>query len=158
MSLHVSELCPLTMIPCPYNKYGCNTSRKREDIDTHEMEFVVKHVRMMDTGMQLLQTQVHTLTSRIEDVNIAIQHNIGMEWEIKRVREKFEEKKELFSDPFYVNNYKFQAWTNFNAEDNNELGIFVRLCVGVLDDSLKWPFLGEVIVTLINMRNCLFYH
>ena len=160
MSLHVSELCPLTMIPCPYNKYGCSISSKRKDIESHEMEFVAKHVRimnthkeLMDTGMQLLKAQVYTLTSHIENIGTALQHNRGLEWEIQGVRERFDDKTRLYSDPFYVDNYKFQGWAEFNSEDNNALGIYVRLCVGVLDGSLKWPFFGRVTLTLINMRN-----
>ena len=59
----------------------------------------------------------------------------------------------MYSDPFYVDNYKFQGLVKFNSEDNNALGIFVRLCIGVLDSSLKWPFFGRVTLTLVNMQH-----
>ena len=144
MTLHVSEFCPLSMVPCPYKKYGC-VGVKRKDMDTHETEFVVKHVRIMNTHVEVLKTQVDALTEN--------QFNKGLEWRIKGVRRKFEEKEKLYSDPFYVNNYKFQGITYFDAEDDNQLGIFVRLCVGLLDDSLKWPFLGKVTVTLVNLES-----
>ena len=138
LSLHLSEICPLTLVPYAYKKYGC-VDVKREDVDTHEMDSVVKHVRMMNTRMDVLCT--------------AIIPTKGLEWEIKGIREKFEEKADVFSDPFYVSNYKFQGCAEFDTEDNNCLGIFVCLCVGLLDDSLKWPFLGKVIITLINPQN-----
>ena len=138
MNFHVSELCPLAIVPCPYKKYGC-VDVKRKDIDTHEMNFVVKHVRIMKTGMDNIYT--------------AIQCNKGLEWVIKGVRKKFEEKRELFSDSFYVNNYKFQGSAEFNTRDNNQLEIYLCLCVGLLDDSLKWPFLGKVTLTLVNLQS-----
>ena len=138
MSLHVSEFCPLTIVPCPYKKYGC-VDVKRKDMDSHETDFIVKHVRMMNT--------------RVENFYRAIQYNKGLEWEIKGVRDKFRKKEKLYSDPFYVNNYKFQGIADFNSRDNNQLGIYLRLCVGLLDDSLKWPFLGKVTITLVNIES-----
>ena len=152
MSLHVSKLCPLSMVPCPYKRYGC-VDVKRKDLDTHETESVVKHVKMMNTRIGTLNTQVSTLTSHIEDINTAIQQNKGLEWEIKGVAKRFEKNEKLFSDPFYVHNYKFQGLAKFNRDGNNALDIFLRLCVGILDDSLKFPFLGKVTMTLINLRN-----
>ena len=74
----------------------------------------MKHVRMMNT--------------HIEGLTGIAQHNKGLEWVIKGVREKFEQKTYLYSDPFYVDNYKFQGWAKFNTEDNNGLEIFV-VCV-----------------------------
>ena len=53
----------------------------------------------------------------------------------------------------YVSNYKFQGFAYFDTKDNNSLGIYLRLCVGLLDDSLKWHFLGKVTITLINLQN-----
>ena len=31
------------------------------------------------------------------------------------------------------------------------MGIYLCLCDGLLDDSLKWPFLGKVTITLVNL-------
>ena len=97
-----------------------------------------------------LETIVNTLK---ENIYTAIQFNKGLEWEIKGVRDKFEKKKKLYSDPFYVNNYKFQGSAYFNSRDNNQFGIYLCLCVGLLDDSLKWPFLGKVTTTLVNLES-----
>ena len=144
MSLHVSKFCPLSIVPCPYKKYGC-VGVKRKDMDTHETDFMAKHVRIMNTRVDALNTQVNTLTDN--------QFNKGLEWEIKGVRDKFEMEEELFSDPFYINNYKFQGKAKFNTEDDNHLGIYLCLCVGLLDDSLKWPFLGKVTTTLVNIES-----
>ena len=113
----------------------------------------MKHVRMMNTRIGALNTQVSTLTSHIENFNTAIQQNKGLEWEIKGVAKMFEKNEKLFSDPFYVHNYKFQGLAKFNTDGNDKLGIFLCLCVGILDDSLRFPFLGKVTITLINLRN-----
>ena len=91
MSFHLSEICPLTLVPCAYKKYGC-VDVKRKDVDTHEMDSVVKHVRMMNT--------------RMDEICTAIIPTKGLEWEIKGIREKFEKKERLFSDPFYTKRTK----------------------------------------------------
>ena len=179
LSLHLSEICPLTLVPCAYKKYGC-VDVKREDVNTHEMDSVVKHVRMMNTQIESLtshnelmstqiesyKSQVKTLTSRnelmstrinrMDEICTAIIPTKGLEWEIKGIRENFEKRAEVYSDPFYVSNYKFQGLAKFDTEDNNSLGIYLGLCVGSLDDSLKWPFLGKVTITLIDPQNSYF--
>ena len=79
LSLHLSEICPLTLVPCAYKKYGC-VDVKRVDVDTHEMDSVVKHVRMMSTQIEsltsrneLMNTQIESLTSRNELMNTQIE-------------------------------------------------------------------------------------
>ena len=140
MDIHTSDVCQLSMVQCPYKKYGCDNLRKRKDLDTHETEFVVKHVRLMST--------------RIEDMEKVCQYNKGMKWEISGIKQKFEKKERLYSLPFYVNNYKFKGMIEFTTEyDKYTLGVFVYLCVGVFDDSLKWPFLGKVVITLVHMED-----
>ena len=160
LSLHLSEICPLTLVPCAYKKYGC-VDVKREDVNTHEMDSVVKHVRMMSTQIEsltshkkLMNTQIESYKSRMDEICTAIIPTKGLEWEIKGIQEKFGKKAEVYSDPFYVSNYKFQGFAEFDTKNNdNSLGIYLCLCVGLLDDSLKWPFLGKVVITLINPHN-----
>ena len=152
MSLHVSKLCPLSMVPCPYKRYGC-VDVKRKHMDTHETNSVVKHLKMMNTCIGALNTHNEFMNARIDTICTAIQQNKGLEWEIKGVAEKFRKRTDLNSDPFYVHNYKFQGSAEFDLDNNNVLGIFLSLCVGILDDSLKFPFLGKVTITLINLQN-----
>ena len=107
----------------------------------------------MNTHIEVLNTQVNTLTTHIENIYTAIQYNKRVEWEVKGVRGTFKKKEELYSDPFYVNNYKFKRSAEFDTKDNNRFSIFVCLCVGLLDDSLRWPFLGKVTITLVNLES-----
>ena len=146
MNFHISNNCPLTSMPCSFKKYGCNVQRKRKDIDSHETAFVVKHVRMMNTHMEKMNT-------RIEEMEEVSQYSRGLKWEITGIKEKFEKKERLLSDSFYVNTYKFVGLADFGRNTSNCLGIYIDLCVGVHDDSLMWPFIGNVIVTLVNMRD-----
>ena len=139
MGFHISNNCSLTSMPCSFKKYGCNVQRKRKDIDSHETAFVVKHVRMMNTHIE-----------KMEEVS---QYSRGLKWEITGIKEKFEKRETLFSDSFYVNNYKFKGGADFGIGGSNSLGINIFLRRGVLDDSLMWPFIGNVIVTLVNMKD-----
>ena len=138
MDLHISKECPLSVVPCPFKRYGCSTVRKRRDIETHEAEFVVKHVRIMN--------------ARIEEMEEEIQYSRGLSWEIHGVKDKFSRDEELYSEPFYVNRYKFKGLAQLKSSEGF-LGIFVILCQGENDDNLAWPFLGNVIITLINKRD-----
>ena len=137
MVMHTNK-CPLTTIPCPFKKYGCVVMRKRKDIESHETESVVKHLRMMNTHIE-----------KTEEVS---QYSRGLKWEITEIKEMFEKKELLYSDSFYVNNYRFKGVVDF-GEDTSSLGIYVSLCIGVLDDSLMWPFIGNVIITLVNLQD-----
>lgn len=145
MDIHISDVCPLSMVKCHYKKYGCDNPRKRRDLDTHETEFVVKHIRMMDIHMEKMD-------QRMGEMKKASRNNKGLKWEICGVKQKFMMKQEMFSSAFYVNNYKFNGMVKFPTQDDEEyLGVFVYLCVGVFDDPLEWPFLGKVTITLVNL-------
>ena len=135
MELHITKECPLSMVPCPFKRYCCSTVKRRE-IETHEAEFVVKHVRMMNT--------------HIEEMEEVSQYSRGLKWEINGVKEKFSRNEKLYSEAFYVNQYKFKGSAKF---EDGYLGLFIYLCQGENDINLMWPFLGNVIITLVNKRD-----
>ena len=135
--LHITKECPLSMVPCPFKRYGCSTVRRRE-IETHEAEFVVKHVRMMNT--------------HIEEMEEVSQYSRGLKWEINGVKEKFSRNERLYSEAFYVNQYKFRGFVKFMSS-RGYLSVYVSLAVGKSDDTLVWPFLGNIIITLLNREN-----
>ena len=141
MENHISKFCPLSIVPCTFKKYGCDVVRKRKELDIHETEYVVKHVKMMNT--------------RLEEISSIVIHNNGLNWVINGIKQKFEHNNKLYSDPFYVNNYKFKAEILFTVTEISklDLGVFVYLCVGVHDDSLKWPFVGKVLIHLVDIEN-----
>ena len=141
MEIHISKFCPLSMVPCSFKKYGCDVVRKRKELDIHETEFVVKHVKMMNTCL--------------EEIGTTVIPNNGLKWEINGIKQKFELSKRLYSEPFYVNNYKFKAEIKFSDTESGklDLGVFVYMCVGVHDHSLKWPFLGKVLIHLEDIEN-----
>ena len=138
MNHHTSKECPLSLVPCPFKRYGCSTVRKRRDIETHEAEFVVKHVRMMSL--------------HIEEMEEVSQYSRGVKWEINGVRDKFVKNDKLYSKPFFVNHYKFKGYVKF-LSSKGYLSVYVSLVVGENDDTLVWPFLGNVIITLVNKEN-----
>ena len=141
LELHISKFCPLSMVPCSFKKYGCDVVRKRKELDIHETEFVVKHVKLMNTCL--------------EEISTTVIPNSGLRWEINGIKQKFEDNNKLYSDPFYVNNYKFKAEVQFSdtESDRLDLGVFIYLCVGVHDHSLNWPFVGKVLIHLEDREN-----
>ena len=62
-----------------------------------------------------------------------------------------------YSPPFYTENggYKLQLAVHANGVDNGEgthVSVFLHLMKGENDESLKWPFSGDITVQLLNWR------
>ena len=74
---------------------------------------------------------------------------------------KFSQHKKLddtwFSPPFYtaIGGYKLQLVVHANGVSIGEgthVSVFLYLMKGENDDSLKWPFSGDIIIQLLNWR------
>ena len=61
------------------------------------------------------------------------------------------QRKEVYSDPFYVGYYKCQGSINWMLKDGNYfMGCFLAILKGEWDDNLKWPFLYNLKITLVS--------
>ena len=77
-----------------------------------------------------------------------------LEWNIKGVKQKIENKEDTYSDPFYVGLYKCQGYIEWNFNNTGEVGCFICIMKGEFDDNLKWPFLFGLEFLLLNqVRN-----
>ncbi|KAI6661218.1 TNF receptor-associated factor 4-like [Oopsacas minuta] len=129
--VHLSNECPLQKVECPYWVYGCREEMERKDIDLHEREFIHIHYRLSMTDMKQKQIQTSKDNKLLEDkldkanTKIEILEKIlysytllptgQLEWKIKGVKEKIENKEDTYSDPFYVGLYKCQGYIKWNC-------------------------------------------
>ena len=80
-------------------------------------------------------------------------------WKIEKFAACLETAKEIsgyeiHSPPFYTDQYGYKfmivAFPNGNGSgEGTHLSLYVRLLVGEYDSLLKWPFLGDITLTLI---------
>ena len=71
----------------------------------------------------------------------------------------FEQKKcsnyEWYSPPFYTHPHGYKMCLNVDANGNGDgngshVSVFVNMMKGEYDDSLKWPFRGDITIQLLN--------
>ena len=135
--LEHSKECVIIGVPCPFNSYGCDVVRKRKDMETHEEQYLMKHLKLMK--------------ERIDKIEREVNITGGIEWEIKGVKELIHEGGIQWSSCFYVGLYKFQV--SFQSEyenDPNYISVLIYVCRGDFDENLEWPFNGKFNITIVN--------
>ena len=75
------------------------------------------------------------------------------------VMDEFEQHKksnaEWFSEPFYTHPRGYKMCLSVNAKgwgdgEDSHVSVYIHLMKGEFDDSLKWPFQGDVTIQLLN--------
>ena len=139
--------CPKEEVDCQYSNVGCHEKMKREDLPQHNKDKIEEHLgsavdnieKLKHTIKQLQQQQDHTVTN------------------IKMV--EFEALKESdttwYSPDFYTHLGGYKLFLEVDANGCNDskcthVSYFINLMPGEYDDTLEWPFQGEVTVELLN--------
>ena len=73
-----------------------------------------------------------------------------LEWNVKEVKQKIENKDKTDSDPFYVGLYKCQSIISWNFDNTGNVGIFIHIMRGDFDEKLDWPIRYRRTLVLIN--------
>ena len=76
----------------------------------------------------------------------------GLEWKIKGVKQKIENKEDTYSDTFYVGLYKCLSYIEWDYDNTGKVGCFIHIMKGEFDDKLKWPFLYRMKFVLLNQN------
>eukprot|EP00800_Vazella_pourtalesii_P021558 TRINITY_DN807_c1_g1_i5.p1 TRINITY_DN807_c1_g1~~TRINITY_DN807_c1_g1_i5.p1 ORF type:complete len:309 (+),score=85.60 TRINITY_DN807_c1_g1_i5:473-1399(+) len=172
--VHLDEHCPLQKVQCVYWEHGCREEMERRQTDTHEREFFHIHFKLSMTDIKQKQTdsteQLNAYANRIailekqnsdKDLQIASltkallsQLPTGrLEWNVKEVKQKIENKDITYSDPFYVGLYKCQCIIYWDFESTDNVGVFIRIMRGDFDEKLHWPIRYRRTLVLINRVN-----
>ena len=76
-----------------------------------------------------------------------------LEWNVKEVKQKIENKDKTFSDPIYVGLYKCQSIIYWNCGNTGNVGVFIHIMRGDFDEKLHWPIRYKHTFVLINQVN-----
>ena len=130
------EVCPKAVVPCTFITTGCNVKMKREDMNKHEEDSMKEHLKLLKEAYEKLRDQktIIPMTNYIE---------------------KKENNEYWYSPAFYTSprGYKMCLRVIPKGDGNykgTHVSCFVCLMSGEYDDTLKWPFQGEVTVELLN--------
>ncbi|KAI6660713.1 TNF receptor-associated factor 1 [Oopsacas minuta] len=156
---------------------------ERKEMDLHEREFMHIHFRLSMTDMKqklietsidntLLEEELATANTKIENLEKQITKKDSelksimevlysntslstgqLEWKIKGVKQKIENKEDTYSDPFYVGLYKCQGYIQWNCLNTFEVGVFIFIMKGDYDDKLHWPIRYKYTFILLNHIN-----
>uniref|UniRef100_A0A1X7V5S3 RING-type E3 ubiquitin transferase n=1 Tax=Amphimedon queenslandica TaxID=400682 RepID=A0A1X7V5S3_AMPQE len=132
-----NETCPKAIIPCEYNTVGCNKKMKREEQEKHNEESIKQHLEVAMKKIDALQSTKHV-------------------FQLTTYKEK-KGDEDWYSPGFYTSpgGYKMSLRVHPNGlctgkGTGTHVSCFMCLEIGEYDDTLEWPFRGEVTVELLN--------
>jgi hypothetical protein len=139
VSEHVSA-CPHTVIPCKYKGIGCAKKMKRKDTAAHEQDDRV-HLHM---ALETVASHEARLSSLLwEKPRLFV---------LSKCCKKMETGEQYQFPPFYThpNGYHMALTVLVNGHNGTHVSVYYCLLEGEHDAELKWPFIGEVMFTLLN--------
>lgn len=145
------------------------------------IHFELACVKLNDTQVQLnktqeqlhdTQVQFHSTQNKFEETtrkleekinslqNILMQRPEEYTWKISGFwlvlrQARSGEKTEIYSTPFYYDNYKFRLELHPNGREtgqNTHLSVYFKLMAGENDAILPWPFHKKVTIMLIDQQ------
>ncbi|XP_011407490.1 PREDICTED: TNF receptor-associated factor 5-like [Amphimedon queenslandica] len=131
-----NRTCPKAIIPCEYNTVGCNKKMKREEQEKHNEESMKQHLKAAVKKIEVLLPT----------------HQV---FKLNEYAKKKKEEEDWCSPGFYTSpgGYKmsFNVYPNGNGDNKGtHVSCYICLMAGEYDDTLEWPFQGEVTIELLN--------
>ena len=144
---HVQNECVYTVIPCKFQNIGCKIEMKREKMAAHENDDKL-HLDMALNAVVKLQDA----NTKLEENNRTLKKGETVTFALQNYQNK---KKWATSPSFYThpNGYHMTLTVFANGNGDGEgthVSVYVPILEGKFDKGLKWPFVGEVTVTLLN--------
>ena len=180
LPIHLDNHCPIQIVQCPYWEHGCREEMERRLTDVHEREFMHIHFKLSLTEMKQsqaestkhLQHELDIATGKIETLERQIVDKDGriqslsevlftytqlptgkLEWNVKGVNQKTQNKEGTYSDPFYVGLYKCQCCIVWNRNNTGMVAVAIHIMKGDFDEKLHWPIRYRFTFVLINQIN-----
>ena len=145
-----TETCPKAIITCEYNTVGCNKRMKREEQEKHNKESVQEHLQMTKKHLQMAK-------ETIESLKLTQRRQVSSPFVAKLMeyKQKKRNHEEWYSPGFYTSpgGYKMCLCVYPNGDgvaEGTYVTCYICLMPGEHDDTLEWPFQGEVTIELLN--------
>ena len=171
MATHLQQTCPMEFVECEYKILGCSELIRRRANDDHladdkyHLKMAMKAQATMFSCMKCAFSTSFKTTPDISLLPLSFHPWLlntptcyprpPWVFKLEGFQEKKEEEEEWFSDPVYSHfgGYKMCLNVDVNGCGDGEgthVSVFVYLMRGDNDDNLKWPFKGNIKVSLLN--------
>ena len=161
---HTSKDCFLTVVNCDFLYAGCEVQLPRKDVPTHLAENVVPHMSQLATyshmKIQALTNALAEKESEIKQLRSSLHtlqsHGVfPVEFTMTEFEKHMQEDDSWYSEPFYTHPHGYKVCLKVFANGvgggkNTHVAFGICLMRGIFDESLKWPFCGEVTIQAIN--------
>ena len=156
LALH-NETCPKAIITCEYNTVGCNKIMKREEKEEHNKESVREHLQMTKEEIQMTKEELQMAKETIESLKLTQRTQVSPPFVVKLMQytQRKQNNEHWYSPGFYTSpgGYKMCLCVYLNGDDDGQdthVSCYIYLMTGKYDDTLEWPFQGEVTIELLN--------
>ncbi|XP_053384329.1 TNF receptor-associated factor 6-like [Mercenaria mercenaria] len=176
ISCHLNEKsgdCPRVIIPCPYQKYGCQFAGRREVMASHEKEAAHLHLTCMEQKVDSQDRQISSLDKTVQElIGILEKKKINFESVVSQLKESqmmSYNGKQLWkvklvsgtnkyrSRSFYTGCPGYKLHVSLELNGHTESGqsyasLFVIHEKGQFDEELFFPFSASCGVSLLAVR------
>lgn len=152
VSRHINLECGYTVVSCKYQEIGCDIKLKRHDMSEHEESDDRTHLHMALDVVTALKKTVSVLEEKATTV---LKRGESLVLKITDFEHKWKSSEVFKSLPFYTsaNGYCMTILVHANGcgyGRGTHVSVYTRILQGRNDGNLNWPFVGILIVTLLN--------
>ena len=156
---HIANDCLETIVDCDFKRFGCEVKLPRRDLSAHISESLTLHMRPMLQVVARLEAENKQLKEEVARLHISTPTTI-LNLTMNHLKKHIQEGTPWFSPSFYIQGYKLRLQvyvSNDGDTDNICTMIFVCMMMGRLDEHLKWPFRGTVVIELLKESGGVIY-
>jgi TNF receptor-associated factor 4 len=156
------NICPKQKIACPYSEAGCSAEILREDRQKHMLENTEHHATIASATVLSLKRELSDVRDQLESV-LETKMVLPVTFSLTSYKQK-KEKKEIWRSPYFYTHaqgYKMGLEAEINSTDDDAkdaIALYGFLCPGIHDDSLSWPFRGEMTLQILNQSRDSSHH
>ena len=146
--------CPYERVPCKYAEVGCKEKPLHKDLKTHEEDDQI-HLRITTETVLELKQQLKKKSADLETKLLKHTATSPCTFRLTIYQKHKRDAARFYSHPFYTSltGYKMCIRVDADGDGDGEgthVSVFAYLMKGDNDDSLTWPFIGNVTIELLN--------
>ena len=174
MADHIQNECPLKLLPCTLEAFGCVEKIRRNEMGSHLEKCAIKRISSLASVVLKQERAITQLKTNLEECKSSINRMDDtcypcqgqFTWKIDDIRRKVQIAQSgtlddpadsyLYSPPFFTGEAGYKlCLCVYPAGDKNQAGclsLYFVVMRGPYDDILQWPFQKHVRLILINCR------
>ncbi|KAI6645941.1 hypothetical protein LOD99_13198 [Oopsacas minuta] len=165
MKRHLEDFCPLSVLPCKYQRYGCEHECSRREMPCHLSTDIQAHLEHLNIHTEVIEethrTEVERLERRIyalEEMMSSVANRSPYIWQISGISTKMESGAIVVSPCIYTNNgMEFRLKMYCDGLDENYTS-FISLVVCFSDNSIDTPLQLKLQISLLNQLSNTLHH